>query len=414
MGKIVVAGGGAAGMMAAIMAARNGQEVHIFEKNDRLGKKLFITGKGRCNVTNAGDMDNLFESVRTNSKFLYSAFYSFSNEQVMDFFEELGVRLKVERGNRVFPVSDHSSDIVRALQREMDRLGVCVNLNSEITNIIADEAGFNSIQLKGGERIEGDALILATGGVSYPLTGSTGEGLQMAEQLGHKIVELTPSLIPMITKEDWVKEVQGLALKNVTVTIKQGKKQLYSDFGEMLFTHFGISGPLILSGSSYVTTAIKKGSLEVYIDLKPALTEEQLDARLLREFDEAKNKQFKNVLNGLFPQKLIPIMVRLSGIAPEKKVNEITKDERNHFGKVIKNLPLTVTEFRGIEEAIITRGGVSVKEVNPSTMESKKVPNLFFAGEMLDLDAVTGGYNLQIAWSTGYLAGQNAGKTSVK
>lgn len=414
MGKIVVAGGGAAGMMAAIMAARNGQEVHIFEKNDRLGKKLFITGKGRCNVTNAGDMDNLFESVRTNSKFLYSAFYSFSNEQVMDFFEELGVRLKVERGNRVFPVSDHSSDIVRALQREMDRLGVCVNLNSEITNIIADEAGFNSIQLKGGERIEGDALILATGGVSYPLTGSTGEGLQMAEQLGHKIVELTPSLIPMITKEDWVKEVQGLALKNVTVTIKQGKKQLYSDFGEMLFTHFGISGPLILSGSSYVTTAIKKGSLEVYIDLKPALTEEQLDARLLREFDEAKNKQFKNVLNGLFPQKLIPIMVRLSGIAPEKKVNEITREERNHFGKVIKNLPLTVTEFRGIEEAIITRGGVSVKEVNPSTMESKKVPNLFFAGEMLDLDAVTGGYNLQIAWSTGYLAGQNAGKTSVK
>lgn len=414
MGKIVVAGGGAAGMMAAIMAARNGQEVHIFEKNDRLGKKLFITGKGRCNVTNAGDMDNLFESVRTNSKFLYSAFYSFSNEQVMDFFEELGVRLKVERGNRVFPVSDHSSDIVRALQREMDRLGVCVNLNSEITNIIADEAGFNSIQLKGGERIEGDALILATGGVSYPLTGSTGEGLQMAEQLGHKIVELTPSLIPMVTKEDWVKEVQGLALKNVTVTIKQGKKQLYSDFGEMLFTHFGISGPLILSGSSYVTTAIKKGSLEVYIDLKPALTEEQLDARLLREFDEAKNKQFKNVLNGLFPQKLIPIMVRLSGIAPEKKVNEITKDERNHFGKVIKNLPLTVTELRGIEEAIITRGGVSVKEVNPSTMESKKVPNLFFAGEMLDLDAVTGGYNLQIAWSTGYLAGQNAGKTSVK
>ncbi len=414
MGKIVVAGGGAAGMMAAIMAARNGQEVHIFEKNDRLGKKLFITGKGRCNVTNAGDMDNLFESVRTNSKFLYSAFYSFSNEQVMDFFEELGVRLKVERGNRVFPVSDHSSDIVRALQREMDRLGVCVNLNSEITNIIADEAGFNSIQLKGGERIEGDALILATGGVSYPLTGSTGEGLQMTEQLGHKIVELTPSLIPMVTKEDWVKEVQGLALKNVTVTIKQGKKQLYSDFGEMLFTHFGISGPLILSGSSYVTTAIKKGSLEVYIDLKPALTEEQLDARLLREFDEAKNKQFKNVLNGLFPQKLIPIMVRLSGIAPEKKVNEITKDERNHFGKVIKNLPLTVTELRGIEEAIITRGGVSVKEVNPSTMESKKVPNLFFAGEMLDLDAVTGGYNLQIAWSTGYLAGQNAGKTSVK
>lgn len=414
MGKIVVAGGGAAGMMAAIMAARNGQEVHIFEKNDRLGKKLFITGKGRCNVTNAGDMDNLFESVRTNSKFLYSAFYSFSNEQVMDFFEELGVRLKVERGNRVFPVSDHSSDIVRALQREMDRLGVCVNLNSEITNIIADEAGFNSIQLKGGERIEGDALILATGGVSYPLTGSTGEGLQMTEQLGHKIVELTPSLIPMVTKEDWVKEVQGLALKNVTVTIKQGKKQLYSDFGEMLFTHFGISGPLILSGSSYVTTAIKKGSLEVYIDLKPALTEEQLDARLLREFDEAKNKQFKNVLNGLFPQKLIPIMVRLSGIAPEKKVNEITKEERNHFGKVIKNLPLTVTEFRGIEEAIITRGGVSVKEVNPSTMESKKVPNLFFAGEMLDLDAVTGGYNLQIAWSTGYLAGQNAGKTSVK
>ena len=414
MGKVLVAGGGAAGMMAAIMAARNGQEVHLYEKNDRLGKKLFITGKGRCNVTNAGDMENLFDSVRTNSKFLYSAFYSFSNEQVMELFEQLGVRLKVERGNRVFPVSDHSSDIVRALQKELNRLGVCVNLNSEISNIYANEAGFDSIQLKNDERIKGDALILATGGVSYPLTGSTGEGLQMAEKLGHKIVELTPSLIPMITKEDWVKEVQGLALKNATVTIKQGKKQLYSDFGEMLFTHFGISGPLILSGSSYVTGAIKKGPLEVYIDLKPALTEEQLDARLLREFDEAKNKQFKNVLNGLFPQKLIPIMISLSGITPEKKVNEITKEERNHFGKVIKNLPLTVTAFRGIEEAIITKGGVSVKEVNPSTMESKKVPKLYFAGEMLDLDALTGGYNLQIAWSTAYLAGQNAGTTSLK
>lgn len=412
MGKVLVAGGGAAGMMAAIMAARNGQEVHLYEKNDRLGKKLFITGKGRCNVTNAGDMENLFESVRTNSKFLYSAFYSFSNEQVMELFEELGVRLKVERGNRVFPVSDHSNDIVRALQKEMNRLGVCVNINSEISKIFADETGFDSMQLKNGERIKGDALILATGGVSYPLTGSTGEGLQMAEKLGHKIVELTPSLIPMITKEDWVKEVQGLALKNVTVTIKQGKKQLYSDFGEMLFTHFGISGPLILSGSSYVTAAIKKGPLEVYIDLKPALTEEQLDARLLREFDEAKNKQFKNVLNGLFPQKLIPIMIDLSGITPEKRVNEITKEERNHFGKIIKNLPLTVTAFRGIEEAIITKGGVSVKEVNPSTMESKKIPNLYFAGEMLDLDALTGGYNLQIAWSTGYLAGQNAGVES--
>ena len=412
MGKVLVAGGGAAGMMAAIMAARNGQEVHLYEKNDRLGKKLFITGKGRCNVTNAGDMENFFESVRTNSKFLYSAFYSFSNEQVMELFEELGVRLKVERGNRVFPVSDHSNDIVRALQKEMNRLGVCVNINSEISKIFADETGFDSIQLKNGERIKGDALILATGGVSYPLTGSTGEGLQMAEKLGHKIVELTPSLIPMITKEDWVKEVQGLALKNVTVTIKQGKKQLYSDFGEMLFTHFGISGPLILSGSSYVTAAIKKGPLEVYIDLKPALTEEQLDARLLREFDEAKNKQFKNVLNGLFPQKLIPIMIDLSGITPEKRVNEITKEERNHFGKIIKNLPLTVTAFRGIEEAIITKGGVSVKEVNPSTMESKKIPNLYFAGEMLDLDALTGGYNLQIAWSTGYLAGQNAGVES--
>ena len=405
MGKVLVAGGGAAGMMAAIMAARNGQEVHLYEKNDRLGKKLFITGKGRCNVTNAGDMENLFDSVRTNSKFLYSAFYSFSNEQVMELFEQLGVRLKVERGNRVFPVSDHSSDIVRALQKELNRLGVCVNLNSEISNIYANEAGFDSIQLKNDERIKGDALILATGGVSYPLTGSTGEGLQMAEKLGHKIVELTPSLIPMITKEDWVKEVQGLALKNVTVTIKQGKKQLYSDFGEMLFTHFGISGPLILSGSSYVTGAIKKGPLEVYIDLKPALTEEQLDARLLREFDEAKNKQFKNVLNGLFPQKLIPIMISLSGITPEKKVNEITKEERNHFGKVIKNLPLTVTAFRGIEEAIITKGGVSVKEINPSTMECKNHPGIYFVGEVLDLDAKTGGFNLQIAWSTGYLAG---------
>ena len=391
MSKVAVVGGGAAGMFASIFAARNGNEVHVFEKNEKLGKKLFITGKGRCNVTNAADIDTLLANVRANPKFLYSAFYGCSNDMVMDFFEKEGCRLKVERGDRVFPLSDHSSDIIATLERAMKREGVKIHLHHEVKSL--DE-------LKGF-----DSIIVATGGMSYQATGSTGDGYRFAKDLDMKVTELAPGLVPMNIEGEIPKTLQGLSLKNVTAAIYDGKKELYKDFGEMLFTHFGVSGPLILTGSSFITKQIKKGPLRLVIDLKPALTKEQLDARLLREFEEGKNKQFKNVLGGLFPSKLIPVMVDLSGIEPEKKVNEISRAEREVFVNLIKGFELKITSLRGWNEAIITRGGVSVKEINPSTMESKNHPGIYFVGEVLDLDAKTGGFNLQIAWSTGYLAG---------
>lgn len=440
MKKVIVIGGGAAGMMAAVAAADAGAKVTLYEHNEKLGKKLFITGKGRCNVTNAGDMENLFANVMTNDKFLYSAFYTYDNQAVMDFMEKAGCPLKVERGDRVFPVSDHSSDVIAALQRELKKRGVQIVLNTGVKELLvketdsaADEpaarggaagdrkagvAGafgakekkrrIRGVLLAGGRRDMCDACIVATGGISYASTGSTGDGHRFAEETGHKVTELKPSLVPFNLKEDWCREAMGVSLKNVSLRMVCGKKEIYSGFGEMLITHFGISGPLVLSASSYYVSKAK-GETMLYLDLKPALTEEQLDKRVLRDFEESKNKQFRNALNHLFPQKLIPVMVRLSGIDPEKKVNEITREERRAFVNRIKNVPMTIAGVRDFKEAIITKGGVSVKQVNPSTMESKLTEGLYFAGEVLDLDALTGGYNLQIAWSTGYLAGINAG-----
>ena len=408
MKKVLVIGGGAAGMMAAVFAARGGREVHVFEKNEKLGKKLFITGKGRCNITNAGDMDTLFSSVISNPKFLYSAFYGFTNEQTIAFFEELGVPVKIERGNRVFPVSDHSSDVIGALSREMNRLGVEVHLHAEVEKILTDREDperIRGIRLKNGKEVAGDACIVATGGVSYPSTGSTGDGLRFAEELGLKVTELFPALVPMEVKEWYAKELQGLSLRNVTAAIYDGKKKLYEEFGEMLFTHYGVSGPIIISASSSVGKKLKEKELRLCIDLKPALSQEQLDQRILRDFEENRNKQFKNSVDRLFPAKLKPIMIELSGISAEKKVNEISKEERIRFVKLIKEFPMTLTGLRSYKEAIITKGGVSVKEIDPGTMESKKIKGLYFIGEVLDLDALTGGFNLQIAWSTGHLAG---------
>ena len=398
MKKVLVIGGGAAGMMAAVFAARGGREVHVFEKNEKLGKKLFITGKGRCNITNAGDMDTLFSSVISNPKFLYSAFYGFTNEQTIAFFEELGVPVKIERGNRVFPVSDHSSDVIGALSREMNRLGVEVHLHAEVEKILTDREDperIRGVRLKNGKEVAGDACIVATGGVSYPSTGSTGDGLRFAEELGLKVTELFPALVPMEVKEWYAKELQGLSLRNVTAAIYDGKKKLYEEFGEMLFTHYGVSGPIIISASSSVGKKLKE----------PALSQEQLDQRILRDFEENRNKQFKNSVDRLFPAKLKPIMIELSGISAEKKVNEISKEERIRFVKLIKEFPMTLTGLRSYKEAIITKGGVSVKEIDPGTMESKKIKGLYFIGEVLDLDALTGGFNLQIAWSTAAAAG---------
>lgn len=408
MKKVLVIGGGAAGMMAAVFAARGGREVHVFEKNEKLGKKLFITGKGRCNITNAGDMDTLFTSVVSNPKFLYSAFYGFTNEQTITFFEELGVPVKIERGNRVFPVSDHSSDVIGALSREMNRLGVEVHLHAEAEKILTDRENpglIRGIRLKNGKEVAGDACIVATGGISYPSTGSTGDGLRFAEELGLKVTELFPALVPMEVKEWYAKELQGLSLRNVTAAIYDGKKKLYEEFGEMLFTHYGVSGPIIISASSSVGKNLKEKELRLCIDLKPALTQEQLDQRILRDFEENRNKQFKNSVDRLFPAKLKPIMIELSGISPEKKVNEISKEDRIRFVKLIKEFPMTLTGLRSYKEAIITKGGVSVKEIDPGTMESKKIKGLYFIGEVLDLDALTGGFNLQIAWSTAAAAG---------
>ena len=406
MKKVLVIGGGAAGMFAAISAAEEGHEVHLFEKNEKCGKKLYITGKGRCNLTNACEMEDLFNNVCSNSKFLYSSFYGFTNQDAIAFFEENGTKTKVERGERVFPLSDHSSDVIGALTRRMRALGVQVHLNIEAKEILTEEGRVTGLLFSDGTKETGDAVILATGGLSYPSTGSTGDGYRFAEKLGHKITDLSPALVPMNVKEEDCRRLQGLSLKNVRVFLSAGKKCFYEDFGEMMFTHFGVTGPLILSASSQVPKKFRGQELTLSIDLKPALSPEQLDDRLLRDFSKEKNKQFKNVLGGLFPSKLIPVMVERSGIEPEKQVNAIEKTERLQFVEKIKNFRLTVTGFRDYNEAIITRGGVCVKEVNPSTMESKLVSGLFFAGEILDLDALTGGFNLQIAWSTAYAAGK--------
>ena len=408
MNKILVVGGGAAGMMAAVTAARNGKKVRLIEKNEKLGKKLFITGKGRCNITNAADIEELFSAVVSNPKFLYSSFYSMTNDQVIEFFEELGVKTKVERGGRVFPESDHSSDVIRALEQEMKRLGVEIRLRAEAEEILAEDGRVTGVRLSSGKELHADAVIIATGGISYPSTGSTGDGYRFARECGHKVADLSPALVPMEVKEWYARELMGLSLRNVEIRITDGKKKLYEEFGEMLFTHYGVTGPVILSASSIVGKKLREHPLTLHIDLKPALTEEQLDKRMLREFEANHNRQFKNAVDSLFPSKLKPVIVELSGIQEDKKVNEVTKEERLHFVRLIKDFSMTLTGMRGYNEAIITKGGVSVKEIDPGTMESKLVNGLYFAGEVLDLDAVTGGYNLQIAWSTGYLAGLNA------
>ena len=393
-------------MLAGIIAARNGCQVVLYEKNEKLGKKIFITGKGRCNVTNNCDPEELLQAVKSNNKFLYSAFYSFNSQDMMALLEESGVPLKTERGNRVFPVSDHSSDIIRGLERLLHRYDVHIRLRKEVQEILVEDGRAAGIRLKDGYEDRAQAVVVATGGLSYPTTGSTGDGYRFARETGHTVTDCMPSLVPLTVSEDYIGEMAGLSLRNVELTIRNGKKILYQDFGEMMFTHKGITGPLVLSASSSIGKQLKKqGTLEGYIDLKPALSSEQLDERILREFENAKNKQFKNVIGVLFPSSLTPVIIRLGGIPEDKVIHEISREERLNFVSIIKAFPFTIDGLGGYSEAVITKGGISVKEINPGTMESKKIPRLYFAGEVLDLDAVTGGYNLQIAWSTGYLAG---------
>ena len=405
MSHVIIVGGGAAGMMAAIAAAGAGHKVCIYEKNEKLGKKIYITGKGRCNVTNACDTEELFRNVVHNAKFLYSSFYTFTNTDVMDLIEKHGCPLKTERGGRVFPVSDKSSDVIHALTVALRELGVEVELHEEVSGVLAEDGHVSGVRLKRGQKVvPADAVIVTTGGLSYPSTGSTGDGYRFATELGHTITELSPALVPFEAKEAVCKDLQGLSLRNISVQIRNGKKVLYEEFGEMLFTHFGVSGPTVLSASSYAAKVIRQKNLLLTIDLKPALDEAQLDERVLRDFEEAKNKSFKNSLDKLLPKKLIPVVVELSKIPPDKKIHEVTKQERQRLVTLLKNFKLTLTGLRGFQEAIITQGGVSVKEVNPATMESKLVSGVYFAGEVLDVDAVTGGFNLQIAWSTAYAA----------
>ena len=410
MNTVLIAGGGAAGMLAAIAAAGKGAAVHLFEKNEKLGKKVYITGKGRCNVTNACSMEDLFGNMVTNAKFLYSSFYGFTNFDMMKLLEEAGCPLKTERGNRVFPVSDKASDVIKALEKRLLNLGVSLHYHTPVKALSLDNGALSGLILENGAVVKGNAVIVACGGLSYPSTGSTGDGYELARQAGHKVTLLSPALVPFLVEESVVKELQGLSLRNVTAAVKRGGKIIYQEMGEMLFTHYGVSGPVLLSASSYAVKELKKGPLTLSIDLKPALSEQQLDARILRDFEELKNKQFKNSLGGLYPSKLVPVMVERSGISPEKPVNEITRQERRRLTQVTKDFTQTLTGLRGYSEAIITQGGVSVREVNPSTMESKHLEGLYFAGEVLDLDGVTGGFNLQIAWSTGFAAGNAAGE----
>lgn len=405
MSKVIVIGGGPAGIMSAITAAEN-HDVILIEKNEKLGKKLFITGKGRCNVTNAKDIGEFFDYIPGNPEFLYSSLYTYTNENVMNFFQSLGVKLKVERGDRVFPESDKSSDIIRGLEQELIKRNVNIKLNAKVKDIILDEGKIAELVLQDDSRIKGDYFILATGGASYPQTGSSGEGFNFAKKAGHKIIPLKPSLVPIELEDEWVKELQGLSLKNVEVKIKKGNKVVYKEFGEMLFTHFGISGPIVLSSSRFVES---NSSMHAVIDLKPALSEEELDKRIQKDFTKYINKDFKNSLDDLLPKKLISIIIKLSSIPEDKKVNSITKEERKSLVYLIKNLTSNIKGLRPLAEAIVTAGGVNVKEIDPSTMKSKLVDNLYFAGEVIDVDAYTGGYNIQIAFSTGYLAGKMIG-----
>ncbi len=409
---VCVVGGGPAGMMAAIAAAENGNNVTLIEQNDKLGKKLFLTGKGRCNITNACPVEELFDNIVRNPKFMYSSFYGFDNGAVMEFFTGCGLAIKTERGQRVFPVSDHSSDVIKALRTKLDRLGVNIMLSTRLiecrTKKTGDSVSISAVIVKCGnekKEIKTDRVILATGGCSYKSTGSDGSAFSMLEGMGIKINECEPSLVPFSCDDKMITDMQGLSLKNVAITVTQGKKTFYSGFGEMLFTHFGLSGPLILSASSYVRQSDYQKGIKVLIDLKPALSEEEMDARILRDFEENLNRNFSNSLDKLLPSKLITAVIYKSGIDPSKKVNSITRDERRRLCATLKRFEVDVNGNRGFDEAIITRGGVGVSQIDPSTMECKSIKGLYFAGEMIDVDALTGGFNLQIAWSTGHLAG---------
>ena len=408
--KVAVIGAGPAGMMADYYSAINNADVTVFEKNDKVGKKLFITGKGRCNITNSSDMENIFANIVTNKKFLYSALYSYTNDDVMNFFENEGLKLKVERGNRVFPLSDHSSDVINTLKKSLKNQGVKIEYNTDVNDLIVKDNEVSGVVLSDGSKQNFDKVIIATGGISYPVTGSDGKGMKIIEKYGHTITDLRPALVPMNVLEEFAKDLQGLSLKNISVNFyEEGrKKPIYSEFGEMLFTHFGVSGPVILSASSTIGKKLKNNNIILKIDLKPALNESQLDERILRDFSECINKDFRNALDKLIPKKLISVIIDYCKIDPYKKVNTISKEERQSLIKALKEFTMTITSLRGFNEAIITSGGIDVKEINPTTMESKIVKNLYIAGEMIDVDAYTGGYNLQIAWSTGKLAGESA------
>ncbi|MBR3975630.1 MAG: NAD(P)/FAD-dependent oxidoreductase [Clostridia bacterium] len=407
--SVLIIGGGAAGLMAAGTAAKRGLNVTVLERNERPARKVMITGKGRCNVTNACTLINeLTDAVPVNSRFLYSAFSRFMPYDTMDFFEEMGVKLKIERGNRVFPESDKAVEIVDALVRFCKKSGAKIETSQRVRNLIIEDGEVRGAVTEDGKRYLADAVLLATGGCSYPLTGSSGDGYKFAKSAGHTIVTPKPSLVPLETEDSWCKRAQGLSLKNVAITItdKERYKQVYSDFGEMLFTHFGVSGPIILSASSHLGE-ITPDKYELSIDLKPALSEEKLDERLIRDFAKYSNKALGNALQELLPRKLIPVIVSLSGIEPDLRANKITRDMRHDLGYLLKNLTCTIKGTRPIEEAIITSGGVAVNEINPKTMESKICKGLYFAGELIDVDAYTGGFNLQIAFSTGVLAGKS-------
>ena len=412
MAEIVIVGAGAAGMMAAIAAAENGHTVTVLEKNEKAGKKIYITGKGRCNLTNECDRDTFFASVKRNPRFLYGAYERFGVYDTMQFFRENGLDIKTERGNRVFPASDKSSDVIRVLEQRMKELHITVCYNTVVNRIIQKEGSVAGVETLGGKRYMADACIVATGGLSYPSTGSTGDGYRFAKEAGHDVTDLSPSLVAIILKEKSVKQLEGLSLKNVELSVhapieKKGKivdKELYNGFGEMLFTAEGVSGPLCLSASSELASGFLEGTT-VTIDLKPALSMEMLEQRVLNDFKENINRQFRNSLGALLPARMAEYIVKISGIDPYVQVNSVTQAERKRLCELIKHLSFHVERLGGYREAVITRGGVNVKEINPMTMESKLVPGLYFAGEVLDLDALTGGFNLQIAWTTGYVAG---------
>lgn len=406
MSKVLVIGGGAAGAMAAYAAGMCGHNVTLLEKNEKLGKKIYITGKGRCNFTNACDPDVFFKNVVSNPKFLYSSIYTFSPDSMIDFVETHGTATKVERGNRAFPVSDHASDITRALERAMKEVGVIIRLNSQVKSINISDSVVESVSLMNNEVIACDHVIVCTGGLSYSTTGSTGDGLRWADSFGLSVTPTRPALVPLNCREDYIMSMQGLALKNVSLSIYNGKKKLYEDFGEMLFTHFGVSGPLILSASSIIGRVLESQvSLQAYIDLKPALSFDELETRVLRDFNDNMNKHLSTVLRGLLPSSMVPVFISIMDFDDSRQINSVTKEERTQLINLLKAFPFTITSLRDYKEAIVTQGGVSVKEIDPSTMKCKNISGLSFAGEVIDLDAFTGGFNLQIAWSTGYLAG---------